>query len=341
MTGRLTRRALRALCAAALLCACVGACVCAVCAGGPAQAAPAGMTGSLAVQVPADDELGSSKVVVDAYRVADVDGSYAFAATEAFEGLDVASAPDTADGWQQLAAEAQKMVEDAGGSIAPVATFEAAGAGGASASRDVELGMYLLVPQSVTGADFTFTFEPVLVAVPSTSTGYTHPSSGTAEEPYEVLRDVTATLKMEATPRVGSLEITKTLSSYNATLGPLTCVFQIEAVRGGKVVYSNVASVDFDAAGTKKALVEGIPSGSTVTVTEVYGGASYQVQGSGVQMADVRADQTSSVQFANDYDERLIQGSGIENRFAHNGQKWSWTTSRDAAPDKADQGQVS
>ena len=43
--------------------------------------------------------------------------------------------------------------------------------------------------------------------------------------------DVSTGLKPEQTPRLGSLTIQKTLTSYNATLGNAAFVFQVEGIR--------------------------------------------------------------------------------------------------------------
>ena len=51
----------------------------------------------------------------------------------------------------------------------------------------------------------------------------------------------------------------KTLDNYNAALGPVTLVFQIEGVdEHGETVYSNVLATTHSAAGTQSAVAEQI-----------------------------------------------------------------------------------
>ena len=104
-----------------------------------------------------------------------------------------------------------------------------------------------------------------------------------------------------------------------------------------------VVSISFDAAGKKQVLVENIPAGAEVTVTEVYSGGSYApVDGANrfetVIVADevvedeLRTETVAAVTFENEYDDRLNGGSGVVNHFEEDvineetGLKgWKWT----------------
>src|SRR5699024_12349884 len=69
-------------------------------------------------------------------------------------------------------------------------------------------------------SDLTYAFTPYLVSLPN---NYFY-TTGQDEWVY----DVTAGMKPQQTPRYGSLVIRKTLTSYNATLGSATFIFQVE-----------------------------------------------------------------------------------------------------------------
>ena len=104
--------------------------------------------------------------------------------------------------------------------------------------------------------------------------------------------------------------------------------------------YSNVTSVNMSEAGTGSAYVDGIPVGMTVTVTEVYSGGSYEPVGSTTATATIVADQTveaggssAAVTFENDYNDKLIPGTGVLNQFTapEDGGGWGWTQSNGGA----------
>ena len=88
--------------------------------------------------------------------------------------------------------------------------------------------------------------------------------------PGDGLYDASATLKPSQSLRFGSLEIVKTLTSYE-TSGPADFVFQVEAYKDetkAKVVYSNVVRLSFTGAGSQSTvLADVIPVGAYVEVT--------------------------------------------------------------------------
>ena len=168
--------------------------------------------------------------------------------------------------------------------------------------------------QSVESVEYTYSFIPYLLSLP----GNDYYSTGDDTWNY----DLSVGLKPQQDNRLGRLIIEKTLTSYNATLGGASFIFQVEAVRDGEKVYSNVVSLVFDGPGTKSIELEGLPAGATVTVKEVYTGASYQAVTSPVQTTVIVADgmegAPASVSFENTYDEHLRGGTSVVNRFIHN-----------------------
>ncbi|MCM1190347.1 MAG: hypothetical protein NC541_13760 [bacterium] len=188
-------------------------------------------------------------------------------------------------------------------------------------------------------AEYQYTFLPELVAVPNKGAAVAHPSTSAADRgPWQY--DFEIYLKPAQTLRYGSLEIVKDLLTFESWAGenpePATFVFSIEAVRGTDPagnpinVYSDVVAMYFDAAGTQRVTIKDkIPAGSTVTVTEVYSGASYEVKTGPVWAGDknvISATELISVKFTNDYDRRQTGGHGITNHFRYepDGAGLSW-----------------
>ena len=66
-----------------------------------------------------------------------------------------------------------------------------------------------------------------------------------------------------------------------------------------------------DGAFTKSITIDNIPTGTTITVTEVYSGASYEIdveENRTQVIEDLKAGETGTVEFTNDYDEHLDEG---------------------------------
>ncbi|MGC4018054.1 MAG: DUF5979 domain-containing protein [Muricomes sp.] len=143
-----------------------------------------------------------------------------------------------------------------------------------------------------------------------------------------------AGLKPGREPLYGDLRIRKTLASYDTSLKDVTFVFRIEGVRDGENVYSNVVSITHSAAGTKEALVKRIPAGAKVTVTEIYSGGSYELVSDPTQTAEILAEgmdgAPATVDFTNDYNEKLVPGYGVTNHFDYDENNgWSWEQRQD------------
>lgn len=130
-----------------------------------------------------------------------------------------------------------------------------------------------------------------------------------------------------------------------------TFAFQIRAVwqnaEGNWItVYDDVKSLTFNGHGTDEILIEHIPAGSRVTVTEVYTGASYEFVSAVYEDADgnpdyftifaedwlakressdVKQDDWITATFTNRYNETRTNGYGVTNHFEQdeNG-GWQW-----------------
>ncbi len=301
---------------------------------------------SLTVQPGNEDlaaDLEKAKVVVDLYQVAKAEpvsgyDTYTYAFADAYKSLEEIYQQDSNNAdWMAIAQGAAKIALEG-------ATPAVTGAAVGQPIEGLQCGLYLVIARgdgledyttTVTAEDGTeriatiansptykYTYMPDLVSLPSKEA---EDGEINTAGPGEWLYAMDVTLKPSQEIRHGSLEIVKTLQSYE-TRDPATFVFDVEAVLDGSVVYSNVVSLSFTEAGQKSTLLEGIPVGAEVTVKEVYSGASYTVVSADTQTATIVANEVASVAFTNDYDDRHGGGGAVVNHFANSEDEgWGWT----------------
>ncbi len=202
---------------------------------------------------------------------------------------------------------------------------------------------------------YLYTFEPQLISLPGKDTEGEVYSSDEGEWVYNVRLN----LKMSREYRYGSLQILKELSEHDTLdrdpesgwiTDPATFVFEIDAVLydqdeegnddPSKVLWSRKynKAVHFNGAGADDSiLIEGLPAGTHVTVTEVYSGAKYELVTDDTLEGLVDADDTIAVSFENRYDRSKKNGYGITNHFeyghsgAEDGEGWEFTGSQGSA----------
>lgn len=213
-------------------------------------------------------------IKVNLYKVADVDVSGNYTATGAFTELDVSSVRadnnDAASKWAARAKEAQKLLKD---SVKPTTTVTLAAGTGSLA--DLATGLYLVDTPEVVTTNYTYTFTPYLVSLPTNN----YYSNGNDTWIYDLTDTNAIGLKPEEHARYGDLKIYKTLANHNATTGKKTTfVFQIDITpRKSDKTETRIESLDFKAAGESSVTITKIPAGAAVKVTEVYSGASYKL----------------------------------------------------------------
>lgn len=286
-------------------------------AGGGNTATGSTATGSTATDSsPGFDELLNYEITVKLYKVADVDesGKYVKPASSSdalYEKvknkLNNVSSETTAGEWLEMASDSNAAV----GNLAPVETVTLTKE--ETKVTGLSTGLYLVVADDVTTDQFIYHFTPYLVSLP----GNDYYEEGVASPSDAWQYDVTVGLKPGREERLGNLAITKTLSSFNNTLKGATCIFQIEAEKDGKVVYSDVKSIVFNGPGTDTVRINGkIPAGAKVTVTEVYSGSSYVMDGTDPNRTTwIVADGDVGVSFSNSYDDRFNGGTSVVNHF--------------------------
>lgn len=128
---------------------------------------------------------------------------------------------------------------------------------------------------------YAYSFLPELISLPIRGNDEQAPQGifSTAQSAGDWQYDVTAELKAEETVRMHDLTIEKdfgTLPAGAVVTGNDGCVYRIDAVLNGQTVYSKVVAISYK--GTHSVtLPQVIPEGATVTVTEVYDGASFDI----------------------------------------------------------------
>lgn len=279
--------------------------------------------GSITFEIGTDDaQLAQIELPIDVYRVAGVTASGGYTALAGFEDLKLPAADDdmTAEAWRQSAKAANAFVEEKG--LTPDETIVLNRKDAANTAENLQPGLYLIAARTVQNAQQTWSFAPYLLPLPFFAYDAADASDG--EWVYQVKTE----LKPDLSDLYGDLEITKTLHAYNQTLGNAFFVFQVEAVKEGKKVYSGVVSVNFDGPGQKSILVSRLPAGAEVTVTEVYSGASYTAVAGTEQKTWIVAEgedgHPAGVSFQNTYDDRLNSSTGIVNQFRYENGTWDW-----------------
>lgn len=256
---------------------------------------------------------------VELYRVADVDENDVYTATKQFDELaksisDISS-KTTADDWEKMAKTAADIADK--GSLT------------ADEKIDVSNGRE---PSQVLRRDCIWCMQSRLIRQdldthlcriwfrPNNEFAMT--GSGSDSWIYD---DIDIELKPEQTGLMGSLQINKTLKTYNTALGEPVFAFDVEAYdRDGNVVFSDIASIRFDSTGAKSVVIDNIPAGSRVIVKEVYAAGSYQVTSSDSIETQIVAGETADVDFTNDYNDKLIYSTGVVNHFEYDGTGWEW-----------------
>lgn len=309
------------------------------------------------------EDLASANVVVDLYQIAKAVktpgyDTYQFQAVDGYTGLNLPNSGQDdnkpEESWDEIA---QKAAEIALNPDSPKTAIEGKTKPAGEKIEALDPGLYLLVargkdltelkdyriemkPEDSTDEkepkriatiansnQYSYAFLPQLVALP-TKDADENGAINTAN-PTDWISDASVNLKPERKDRYGSLEIVKTLSEYETMEGieeSATFVFEVTGRKDGEVVYSNTDSITFTAAGQESVVLDRIPVGAEVTVTEVYSGSSYKLTTSGDRKAVIEAEEVVSVEFENEYDGRRTNGHGIKNHFRYDEEqgKWHW-----------------
>lgn len=269
-------------------------------------------------------ELLSASIPVKLYKVASVDESGNYTGIGAFSKLDLSSvSADNLDAaaatWAERAAEAKKLLKD---DTEPTTTTLTQGRGTATG---LDTGLYLVDTPKVITPNYTYTFTPYLVSLPTNN--YYSGNGASDDWIYDLTKEYNSAvgLKPEQHVRYGDLVIKKELKDHNATFGNnATFVFQIDITTLDKKTETRIEELTFSAAGDDSVTITKIPAGSHVKVTEVYSGASYELASAKSQETDIIANpeketevefKPAEVSFINKHDGRTNGGYGVKNNF--------------------------
>lgn len=269
-------------------------------------------------------ELLSASIPVKLYKVASVDESGNYTGIGAFSKLDLSSvSADNLDAaaatWAERAAEAKKLLKD---DTEPTTTTLTQGRGTATG---LDTGLYLVDTPKVITPNYTYTFTPYLVSLPTNN--YYSGNGASDDWIYDLTKEYNSAvgLKPEQHVRYGNLVINKELVDHNATFGNnATFVFQIDITTLDNKKETRIEELTFNVAGSDSVTIEKIPAGSHVTVTEVYSGASYELASAKSQETDIIANpeketevefKPAEVSFINKHDGRTNGGYGVKNNF--------------------------
>ena len=141
----------------------------------------------------------------------------------------------------------------------------------------------------------------------------------------------TIEVTIEDTPKYGNLRITKLLERFELS-EDATFVFTVVGKIDGKTVYSNTAVLTCsasDPSGVMSTVLNYIPAGAEVTVTEAYSGSHYVLTSEANQTTVIEANVTVGVEFSNDYVPEEKGGHGIVNMFEPDDSDlgWHWSKS--------------
>ena len=189
-------------------------------------------------------ELLSASIPVNLYKVASVDVSGNYTATGTFAKLDFSSVSadnlDTAAAtWSERAAEAKKLLKD---DTEPTTTVTLTQ--GRGTATGLKTGLYLVDTPEVVTTNYTYTFTPYLVSLPTNN----YYSNGNDNWIYDLTKEYNSAvgLKPEEHARYGDLKINKTLAHHNATTGKkATFVFKIEITPLKGKTETRIESLDF------------------------------------------------------------------------------------------------
>lgn len=269
-------------------------------------------------------ELLSASIPVNLYKVASIDESGNYTGIGAFSKLDLSSvSADNLDAaaatWAERAAEAKKLLKD---DTEPTTTTLTQGRGTATG---LDTGLYLVDTPKVITPNYTYTFTPYLVSLPTNN--YYSGNGASDDWIYDLTKEYNSAvgLKPEQHVRYGNLVINKELVDHNATFGNnATFVFQIDITTLDEKKETRIEELTFSAAGNDSVTITKIPAGSHVKVTEVYSGASYELASAKSQETDIIANpeketevefRPAEVSFINKHDGRTNGGYGVKNNF--------------------------
>jgi len=159
--------------------------------------------------------------------------------------------------------------------------------------------------------------DPISIKIEKGKASYQQPG---ADKATELTLENVASFTVEVTnkPKYGDLKIIKSLPVYEMS-EEATFVFDVVGKDDdGNVVYTNVGVLTLTTDGSKFTVLQHIPDGAHITVTERYTGSHYELDSAAEQTTTIVANRTVSVNFTNTYNYEDNGGHGLANVFKPN-----------------------
>lgn len=261
------------------------------------------------------EELTAAEETINLYKVADIAATGKYTAVAGFESLDLESVDSdtSATEWADKAEAAKTIVEES--KMSATITAKIVAGQTKTTVGDLATGMYLIVPEDVESDYFKYSFNANLISLPNNN----YYSGGNDEWIYDLTGKNAVGLKPSREELKGNLEIKKTLNIFNATYESATFIFNVNVKKLDGTVTNNVYKMEFTGAGDNTLLIENLPAGATVTVTEVYSGAGYTLLSENNQKTTIVAQKDGvtpvSVSFTNTHNGGQNGGSGVVNHY--------------------------
>ncbi len=286
-----------------------------------------------------DEDIKNSSLQIDLYKVGSIVpdpnyDTYSFSINEEFSLLasefeNLQTLDETK--YTRIASDALDLILEQ--SIQPITQTRL------NEKETIESGLYLAVPrgsdletysknnmrgETITisqSGKYEYLYTPILFSLPTKEKVDDVISTA---NPTDWKYDTTITLKVEQELRNGSLRIHKILERHDGN-GPATFVYKIDAYTDetkSELVYSNVETIVMNASGNDTIeILDRIPVGSYVEVTEIYSGASYIPTDGTIKDGTIAeiGDEISAVSFKNDSNNTDHHGSSIKNQYTNNG----------------------
>ena len=295
-------------------------------------------------------DVAKADVVVDIYKIADAEKKtgydyYTFKVADAYK--DKVKIPDVTDSkvWSDLAQVAAGIVKDSLKTTTPITPDVTEKAG--TNITGLKGGLYLVLARGSAVTDYfdetettvtdangntttkkdivtvaygdanVYKFAPEFVALPTKApdpvTGEINTAANT-----DWLYSATISLKPSWEPRYGKLKIIKDLLTYEKSEDTFF-IFSVDAKKKVgdeiKTVFSNVYTLKFSNTGKEELIIDKLPAGCEVTVTENYTGCNYKLVSDATKQVVILADDLVSVTFVNDYEHRDKHCGAITNHF--------------------------
>lgn len=135
----------------------------------------------------------------------------------------------------------------------------------------------------------------------------------TANETKNDISNLIADLNEEFEFKNYSVQLNFNVKSYEATLGEFPIICNVTGKKNGKAVYSDIAEVKITKPGISSVdLVVYAPEGTNLTVSEVYGGANYNLTTQkDINYELVDETQITKYEFEHEYNYKLIGNSSL------------------------------